>query len=161
MVSAHPNADLGEIGWPRTHVHIFRSLDFGPVSRTPHEANGIGWGATEPSCVEALERLTRDEYSRFALMQAAVAIPGGLVAVLGDSLMRHISDATPRGISPHLNLCFVTRGRVVIGTDDRTTFGREGPVEFRMPRLARSPAELRAILSERGSSAERCMALVC
>lgn len=142
MLSAHPNESMGDAPWPRTFVHIFRSPTFDAVSLPFNEAESIGSGAVESGCVEALKRLTGDDDAKFGLLQFMAAGHGGPGLVLGHALSEYIREAQPDYISPHLNLCTVTRGQVSMIDNDYVSYEGEEPVHFKMPRLARSIEEL-------------------
>ena len=147
MFSAHPNENMGEAPWPQTFVHIFKSPEFHAVSLPFSKAESIGSGAAESGCVEALEHLTGDDDAKFALMQSMMAGHAGPGLVLGHALSEYIREAQPDYISPHLNLCTVTRGEISILNNDNVRYEKEGPVNFTMPRLALSLQELIDITS--------------
>lgn len=157
LVSAHPSENIG-LNFPRTFVHIFRSPEFVPVvSLVPHEAGSIGSGAVESGCVAALEKLTAGDEEKFALMQAATAMTGGLEMTLGLAISEYIRDNRPDYISPHLNLCSVTRGAITIWNNDYIRYEDGGPVHFAMPRLARSFREFMDILEIDETTAKGCI----
>jgi hypothetical protein len=154
MISAHPNKRMGDAPWHHTYVHIFRSPTFEPEPVAFNVAGSIGYGAYESGCIDALERLTTGEDEKFGLLQSLIAgqaVPG---LVLGHALSEYIREASPGGISPHLNLCTAVPGQIVIANNDYVRHGPDGAGNFVMPKLARSMAELVEIMKAQGATAE-------
>jgi hypothetical protein len=113
-----------------------------PKSFYPPIDNGseaIGSGSAVELYVKELRRL---EMNYPTLWQTEVRNPGGYGTMLMDTLHRTIRDQPTEGISPHLHLCVVHRGRFIVSNSDHTRFPPGGPeIEVRMPLVARSWSE--------------------
>jgi hypothetical protein len=87
-------------------------------------------------------------------MQAAI-VPGGTLTILGVELTQLIEDHKPSNISPHLHLCFVTRGGLDIYPNNYTRHASASAprVDFRMPKVATTWEEFDVILQVVGATA--------
>lgn len=177
MISVHPTENCGESPWARPYVHIFRSPEFEPVSIAVNKVGAIGCGEVADPCRKAVEELSSD-YARMSLIrQAEQGTPGGMASMLGIQLTGVLKDAQPKGISAHLQYCWVYRGRIIIKTNDHSVSGRWSAFEigsgitgqpspdlsgatFTMPKLTTSWSELDEILRAAGASAD-CYLATC
>jgi hypothetical protein len=118
---------------------------------SPMATASIGYGAAESGCVEALKDLTATDKAFDELVQAAM-IPGGIAITLAIAIHEYIRSARPDTISPHLNICSVTRQQIQIGTNDYVRYEGGKNTHFVVPRLARSLEELAEIWDSDGES---------
>jgi hypothetical protein len=176
MISTHPTENCGESPWPRSYVHIFRSPEFQPVSIAVNKLGTIGCGEESEPCRKAVEELSND-YKRMSLIrEGEQGTPGGMATMLGIHLTMLLKDVQPKGVSTHLQYCWVYRGKIIIETNDHSVAGRwtafrhgsgitgqpraqlDG-VTFTMPELATSWNEFQKVLRRFGSRADSCVAV--
>jgi len=155
-IAAHPTQNAGDAPWARTYGHIFRSPYFEPV--TVGRIDSIGSGATIDPCKAEIEKLLADDDLMFSLMQLMTLGAGAAAQALALDISKLLENVKPNGISPHLHIGVVSRGLGAIFANDRTEFGSDGPIEFKMPPVARSWSELVAMLEADGESAAGCLA---
>jgi hypothetical protein len=182
MISVHPTENNGAPSWGRAYVYIFRSPDFNPEPVPFYTVGAIGCGVAIEACREAVQQLSNNRERMFMLMKGEQGTSGGMGSMIGHDLTRVLKRTCPRGISSHLNYCWVYRGRTIIRTNDHTETGRwtaaehgsginqphrtpinqqpldNGSIVFSMPKLATSWTELHDVISERGGKAEGCIA---
>lgn len=177
IIGAHPTENNGDAPWPKCYVFKFQSPSFEPVQASGTELIAIGCGAAVEPCRQAIEPLSSDPHAMFQIWQGEVNNPGGAATMLGFNLTTVLKRTQPRGISSHLHYCWVYRGRIVIKTNDHTTFGpwtrldsgvgdpnkpsrpsrmpednEPGAAYFRMPKIASSLKELEELLRAEGVS---------
>jgi len=181
LVGVSPTENNGDAPWPKAYVYIFRSPDFKAEAVPYPRVGAIGSGNFVQECRELVENLSTNWKASTQLMRGEVGSPGGTGQMLGWSATTVLKKIRPNGISSHLHYCWVFRGRVVIQTNDHTTYGRwssipvgvaldeveklsgrnpdtgEGEDEFRhnftMPTIARSWDEFQKILTAQGATA--------
>jgi hypothetical protein len=182
MVSVHPNENCGAATWARSYVHIFRSPGFEAESIPVHKVGAIGIGVAVEPCRRAVEELSNSRDRMFMMMKGEQGTSGGMGSMLGHNLTQVLKRTSPRGISSHLNYCWVYRGQIIIRTNDHTVSGRwtaaehgsginqpirtpietgagdDGSTVFAMPRLATSWDGLNTLLSGVGAKVEGCVA---
>jgi hypothetical protein len=182
MVSTHPTENCGDAPWARSYVHVFKSPSFEPEPVPVHKVGAIGCGVAVTPCRQAVENLSNSRDRMFMLMQGEQGTSGGMGSMLGYDLTQVLKRTSPRGISSHLNYCWVYRGQIIIRTNDHTVSGRwtatehgsginqphrdpisdssidDGSVMFAMPKLATSWNELTELLSASGAKADGCVA---
>jgi len=176
MVSAHPTENCGESPWPRCYVHVFMSPDFRPISIGTNKLGSIGCAQESEPCRKAIEELSNDYTRMSVIRQGEQGTPGGMATMLGIHLTMLLKDAQPKGVSTHLQYCWVYRGKIIIETNDHSVAGRwtafrhgsgitgqpraqlDG-VTFTMPELATSWEEFQRALGRRRPPADGCVAI--
>jgi hypothetical protein len=182
MIATHPSENCGQAPWARSYVHIFKSPGFEITSIPVHTVGAIGCGVAVEPCRKAVEELSNNRDRMFMMMKGEQGTSGGMGSMLGGNLTRILKQASPKGISSHLNYCWVYRGQIIIKTNDHTVSGRwtasehgsginqqgqstlnenavdDGGTAFTMPKLATSWDELDKLLSAVGAKAEGCVA---
>lgn len=165
LLGVHPSAHNGNPGWGRAEVYTFRSPDFRPVKAKPHELLAIGCGVAVPEFQSALREVSENNDRRMLMMQGEQGRIGGMGTMLAIELTRLLQKHQPEGISSHLHLCYVLRGRTVIRTNDHQRDGRWsawnlGPeteavedANFKMPGIASSYQEFVELLNANGQTA--------
>lgn len=151
LLATHPSENDGAAPWAKCYVYRFFSPDFAPLPALPLEIVSIGSGSQVEPYVEALQEL-ENSFEPFKLQQhnqygAAI----GLMSSITSALSRHPVD----GISPFLQICIVSRGKILIGDNCVFVNGESGE-KLEMPKLATNFTELEKLLSQaKGSSLEK------
>ncbi len=162
LFSVHPTENRGDSPWAKSYVHVFEAPTFEPQVTTIPRPVSIGSGSQIVPFQAALKEIASDtEDSLFTLMKVeAMVSPSAMAGVLGEQLRRLIDVENPGGISPHLHLCVVTRGNIIIGPNNSESYGTvtsPGRTSFTMPPVATSWLELQKHLKDLGASAEGCI----
>jgi hypothetical protein len=123
LVGAHPTEDVGIPEISRTYVYSFSHPNFDPVQAKPYEVLSIGSGSGVPPYVKLLERYSQDPEFRTLLMRGE-SMPGGMATMLASSVTTVLKRNPEPGISQHLHLCTVKRGKVEIWPNDHSHTGR-------------------------------------
>jgi hypothetical protein len=187
LIGTSPTETNGDAPWAKAYVYIFRSPEFTPEEVSPGQIGAIGSGNFVEPCRDMVQRFSSDHSARFQLMQGEVGQPGGMGQMFGWRATTILKDCRPNGISSHLHYCWVYRGRIVIQTNDHTTYGawtsfpigldtpeapekssgtnpvtgepeEVGVQHFTMPVIAQSWNELQKLLSAEGATAEGAVA---
>lgn len=158
LASVHPNRNAGDAPWPLSYVHIFRAPDFEGHAVPPNLAQSIGSGSVAEPCRAALQRFADDEEHRTELLMTGFHMRGGVASILTLDLTKLLQKHRPNGVSEHLHYCVVERGDVLLSTNDHDEYPDKGKIEFRMPLVASSWAELNAMLQAKGASASGAIA---
>lgn len=149
LLGAHPTENLGEAPWPRCSVYRFSAPSFEPQLAPIREVVSIGSGAQVPVYADALRHLSES----FQWLQGATMGPHGLATTFNISLTATLQHSPQQGISDHLHVVSLTRGSILVSTNDHTSFLPDGTQEhFQMPPLAKSYQELVEICQKRGRS---------
>ena len=76
IASAHPKKNMGDVPWPITTIHIFKSPDFGPEKFEPGTISSIGSG----SQIDVYQNEIKSVVDRFEYQQSVIGGPisGGL-----------------------------------------------------------------------------------
>ncbi|MGA3036978.1 MAG: hypothetical protein ABSE64_05785 [Vulcanimicrobiaceae bacterium] len=155
MISAHPFRNRGEAPFPATFLHTFRCPDFEPTEVQTSRIESIGSPSQAESCRRALHEIMRNEERDLGILKSLMTVPQiGAAATLGYELTKLLQESPQAGVSPHLHVCTVTRGRVVVAPNDFVTYDASGPKEFRMPSVARTQIEFNALWSTLASAGD-------
>jgi len=139
LLGAHPTENLGGAPWPKCSVYRFSSPNFEPQLAPIRQVVSIGSGSDVPAYADALRHLSES----FDWLQSAVMRPQGLATGLDIALTATLQRDPQPGISNHLHVATVTRGSVLLGTNDHATYLPDGTtVQFRMPSVATTYKEL-------------------
>jgi hypothetical protein len=139
------NSGLGS----KVYFTRFCEPDFHPgIMARPIKFCGIGTGASVSEYklrMKPLFRLTSN------IHKAEIGQPGGWARQLGFSISRELADFPRTGISRHVHIIIVTRGSIIVETNDENIYrGEEPRIEIRMPRVARGYEEFRSLAASCG-----------
>lgn len=148
LASVHPTENNGDSQVPRAYVHTVAAPTFEAKVARGNEVASIGSGASTPE-YEGVRRWLNEqphEVHRLGMNPRHSMLP---------FLIRHSVDGTPApGISPHMHVSIVERGRISSVPNNMTTYAPDGSVQpFAMPPVASTHDELVRMLEARGSTA--------
>jgi hypothetical protein len=185
VICVDPQAHVGNPHILRSHVYIFKSPDFDVEVIPTHELGSIGSGLESEECQAIVNSFSTDPKRREIFWHGELGQPGGMASVLGSALTGILTKVQPRGVSAHLNYCWVYRGHTIITTNDHSVMGRwtvgalgsginepdrvasqerlrsaasKDGFPFEMPHIATSWDVLCRILAAMGASASECTA---
>jgi hypothetical protein len=133
-----------------THGYILRCPTFELEVIPPVKARSIGSGSHVPAFVEELEKLLAGPEKVFELIQLEAAGAGHSALLLSIALTEVIQEVGEATVSEHLHLCFVRPGEVRVGTNDMESLTPEIVASRKMPPVARTFDEFRALAEELG-----------
>jgi hypothetical protein len=152
--AANPRA----VQMPRACIIRFSSPDFDFVlqnRRLSIEHIGSGGG---------VEHYTKTMQKYFELnsesLKAEMGTLGMWPKMLGSNVARLVAERPIGGVSPHVHILVCASGQIFTMTNDETRFpSKEGePIEFKMPKVARSYQEFRLRCRSTGVAAEGAVA---
>jgi hypothetical protein len=149
LLGAHPTENMGDAPWPRCSVYRFSAPTFEPQLAAIREVVSIGSGSDVPVYSDALRHLSES----FDWLQGAIMGPQGLATALDIALTATLQDNPQPGISNHLHVVTVTRGSLLLGNNDHTSYLPDGSArEFKMPPAATSYEQLLELCRRHGRS---------
>jgi hypothetical protein len=185
LVCVDPRLDVSVSTIPQSHVYIFKSPQFDLEVVTTQKLGSIGSGLESEECRALIDSFSTNFKRREMFWRGEIGQSGGMASMVGSALTSILKRVAPRGVSTHLNYCWVYRGRTIIATNDHLA-GDRWTVEslgsgvndpdhaasmeqfkaaaltdnftFEMPCLAASWDDLCKILQARGASASECTA---
>lgn len=163
LLGSHPTEDIGIPGKGRPYIYSFSWPEFEPIQAEPYEVLSIGSGSSVAPYCELLKRYSSDHDFRSLLVRGE-SMPGGTATMLGSYVTSVLKRNPTPGVSQHLHLCVARRSDIQIWSNDHSQAGRWetwslGPPSgqshemnartdnFRMPRVATTFEELRAMLN--------------
>lgn len=142
LVAVYPQLNDGISGEPQTYSCIMRSPNFEPELIRPGKVGSIGSGNNVVEYKKALESLNTG-YN--PLMQMEMGNPGGYGEALSIALSLDVKNTPAIGISSHLHIAQVKRGKIIIGPNNHITFDDKGnKIPFVMPKVATSWKEFKS-----------------
>ncbi len=138
MVGVSPTETLGAPHAHRIYLIRFSAPDFRPgfIKQTLSTCS-IGSGAGIRTYKHVMKEFTNPRSSALQMQILDLNVWG---VALTQVLTTTISENPTRGISKHLHLFLLEKGRVIARTNDHTMHppNNAEPIEFRMPPVARS-----------------------
>jgi hypothetical protein len=167
LLAAHPSEHTGNAAWPRCYVYRFRSPAFeaelaAAERGEPSSTKVIGVPGTSTAmaigCGNELARYREILEHHFEVPTGGPITHSMLAAQLLVGVRLTIVNNPSPDISPFLQLCTVTRGRVEVRNADGKRYGPNSEVDdYTVPNLARTPSELAEALKNLGGTARaRC-----
>jgi len=147
LIGVHPNENNGDSDWAKSEVYNFRSPYFKPIRYNTLKIASIGSGSRVKPYSRMLRTLSRLDYSH---MQMEVGMPGGMSRGYAMSMTEEIKKVQVKGISSHLHICLVFRGKIELSKNDYTYVGEDGSHAFRMPSVATSRVEFQRLAQIQG-----------
>jgi hypothetical protein len=94
------------------------------------------------------------------LLKAEMGAVGMWPKMLGSSVARVVAEHPIDGVSPHVHILVCRSGEIFVMTNDETRFPADGsgPIEFKMPAVARNYREFLLKCGASGIVAEGAMA---
>lgn len=151
MVAASPTESSG-LG-AKIYFTRFASPDFNPgLMATPIKLCSIGNGAGVTEYKLRMKPLFR---FTSGIHKAEVGEPGGWARQLGFSISRKLEDFPREGISRHIHIIIVMRGKILVENNDENIYppGDKSRIEIRMPTVARGYEEFRTVAASLGLDA--------
>lgn len=161
LVGVHPSKNVPhDTPWPLPYCYIFKSPYFEVEQVALGSIASIGSGNGITTYVEKLEDLT--EFKRWGdLAQMEIGSTGGFGKAVLHSVGDIIEENPTVGISPHLLMALVERGKIQIWPNNKITYvtGRE-PQAFTMPPVASTWTEFKSIFDERSGGSLKATACI-
>jgi hypothetical protein len=151
LIGVDPNKNNGDSPWAKSEVYTFFSPNFSPMRSKPLKPMAIGSGSHVKPYSRMLRTIARLNDS---LMQMEVGMPGGMSRGYADSMTDEINKVHVKGISPHLHICRIFRGKIELSNNDRLYIGKDGSQAFKMPSVATSWNEWQRLAQMQGFRAE-------
>ena len=124
LVCVDPRLDVSVSTIPQSRVYIFRSPQFDIEVVTTQRLGSIGSGLEYEECRALIDSFATNFKRREMYWQGEIGQSGGMASMVGSALTSVLKKVAPRGVSAHLNYCWVYRGRTVIATNDHLAGGR-------------------------------------
>ena len=152
IFGASPQENLGDAPWARSDVIVLDSHEgFYPRVGPRNQCASIGSGNGVDVYMRHLLYVNQNP---FQFMQVEPAGPGTGGFALINSLTMTLRENPVPGISEHVHLVRVWRGRVEAGLIEHSEFLSDGvPVPRKMPTVARGWSEFETIARQRGRAA--------
>jgi hypothetical protein len=150
LLGVHPTNNHGDSPWAKSEAYTFFAPDFQPVRIRPEKLVSIGSGAKVKEYSRILKNLSKQTNS---VMPLETVIPGGMSSGISDSITDVIQQVHKKGISPHLHICLVSRGDVILRTNDRIFIGEDDSDNFIMPNVVTSWLDFEKFASTRSTEA--------
>jgi hypothetical protein len=142
LLAVHPTENDGAAPWARCYAYRFSSPDFEPELAGPAQIVSIGSGSKVTAYEDALRRLEKDN----KLLMLQQYHEDAVSVVLMSSTTSELKKLPIKGISPHLHICIVGRGKIRIGNNNIQPVGAP-ELNFEMPPVATNMEGFRKLLS--------------
>lgn len=150
LAAAHPTENLGDVPWSRTYVWTFTYPDFAPVMAGPKDVLGIGNGSVVPTYMTALSAARNEP----VFLQLITHSEGEQVSFLAREMHQLVRKTATRGVSPYMQMAYVTRGKAMFGNHNYKHFEADGGMqEIRVPPTASTYREFSDFCKRAGLSA--------
>jgi hypothetical protein len=154
MVGVSPDENLGDAAFPRVYVVRFVDPLFEPeILDAPLSVMQIGNGSEVPEYGEAIR--SHFEWGSQLSLDANAAGSGAWAHIVSHTLAATVRDFPIDGISPHVHILLIERGRISESKNDEGIFPEDGsgPIEVKMPAVAQNYAEFIAMCRTFGADA--------
>lgn len=152
MVGISPDEDIGIPGWAQSYVCVLKCPTFdAEIIKGGNKVCSIGSGGYVEVYVKALEGLTKT-YHPF--MQLETQGRGGWARGMGLELSSVLKEHPVEGVSQHVQIFVIQRGRITSHEVRETVYEADGQVvEEKIPKVARGYPELVKIIRNRKKEA--------
>ncbi len=136
IVGTDPKKDIGIVGMPLIYTCKLRWPSFDPtIHKGKIQFDSIGSGSGVEIYREKLEKVS----SEFEPLKMEVGMKGGYGLVVMETIADVIRKNPQPGISQHLHVAMIQRGRYSLQNNDTTMYESDGTkTQIRMPSVATS-----------------------